>query len=107
VRESQVAHNLSIFASLGPCAVEAISDRRALTVPHSLPEMATSPFAGEVPRFHSKEEVQQHAAGSLGVSPNSPYSPLMSGGLGVERRFWDSPNCSPLDEKTQPASDTM
>ena len=87
MRESKGAHNLSVFASLGPCAVEAISGRRALTVPHSLPEMATSPFVGEVPRFHSKEEVQQHAAGGLGVSPNSPYSPPKSGGQGVERRL--------------------
>ena len=69
--------------------------------------MATSLFVEEVPRFHSKEEVQQHAAGGLGVSPNSPSSPPKSGGQGVEGRLRDNLNCSPFDEKTRLASDTM
>ena len=58
----------------GPCAVAAISGRRA-AVPHSHPEMATSPLVERFLAMTAEKKMQQDTAGGLGVSPNSLNPP--------------------------------
>ena len=60
----------------GPCAVAAISGRRAVTVPHSHPEMATSPLVERFFAMTAEKKVQQDAAGGLVVdSPQDEGCP--------------------------------
>ena len=54
-----------------PCAVAAISGRRAVTVPHSHPEMATSPLVERFLAMTAEKRCSRMLPGVWGVSPNS------------------------------------
>jgi hypothetical protein len=59
----------------GPCAVAAISGRRAVTVPHSHPEMATSPLVERFLAMTAEKRCSILMPGVWGCPPIPLISP--------------------------------